>query len=261
MLKPLPITLAKEPLLEAVCELRISPAGSFHTVLPGYLFAKFPGQVSGLEQLPAASIPEVIRAQDPNLAYASVARLIWREFYVLIGPRSVAVSCRMPYPKWPSFKANVLEIFRNVIESGLVKGVDRYSVKYVNYFPSPDGKHGRTDMLDWSLRIGDFSVREETTHLRVEMPTDDMVTVVTISSPAQVAKPNEPETLGGVVDVDTVCTHVTNDLSAFSAELEERLDAIRLVNKRAFFDCLTEQAIASMEPTYDNAEQLSRSLH
>lgn len=263
MPKRLPITLGKEPLLEAVCELRVSPAvgGAFHTVMPGYLFAKFPGQVSALEQLPAAAIPEEIRAQEPELAYASVARVSWREYFVLIGPRSVAIACRLPYPKWPRFKTDALELFRSVLASSLIKGIDRYSVKYVNFFPSPDGRHGFTEMMDWSIQIGDFIVGNERIRLRVEVPVDDAVTVITIASPAQVAKPNEPEVQGGVVDVDTVCTYVTNDLGTFDRELEDRLDRIRLVNKQAFFDCLTDRAIDLMDPKYDDDQQLSRSVH
>jgi uncharacterized protein (TIGR04255 family) len=253
--------LGKEPLLEAVCELRVSPTGALHTVLPGYLYASFRDQVTSLEQLPAGAIPDALRAQDPNLAYASVVRLGWREYFILIGPRSVAIACRLPYPKWPRFKADTLELFRSVIASALIKGIDRYSVKYINFFPSADGRSGNTEMLDFAVRIGEFSVDKEATQLRVEIPDGDVITVVTLMSPAEVAHPTDPVRTGGIVDVDTICNHVTNDLSVFERELEGRLDHIRLVNKRAFFDCLKQSAIDEMEPTYDASEPLSRALH
>ena len=261
MPKPLPTKLGKEPLVEAVCELRVSPTGALHTVLPGYLFATFRGEIGATETLPAGMVPEALRAQDPNLAYASVVRLEWRQYFVLIGSRSVAIACRLPYPKWPQFRSDALALFHSVLQSSLVKGIDRYSVKYVNFFPSADGKQGYTEMMDWSLRIGELTVGQESTQLRVEVPSGDVVTALTIISPAQVTRPDEPAKLGGVVDVDTICNHVTNDVAAFDSELEVRLNHVRQINKQAFFDCLTQKSIALMEPEYDDPEQLSRSLH
>lgn len=261
MPKPLPTRLGKEPLVEAVCELRVSPTGALHTVLPGYLFAMFRDEIGATEQLAAALIPEALRAQDPNLAYASVVRLEWRKYFVLIGSRSVAIACRLPYPKWPRFRADALALFHSVLQSSLVKGIDRYSVKYINFFPSADGKTGFTEMMDWSIRIGDLNLGQGSTQLRVEIPNQEVVTILTISSPAQVTRSDEPAKSGGVVDVDTICNHVTNDVAVFDSELEARLNHVRLINKQAFFDCLTQTAIDLMEPQYDDAEQLPRSLH
>lgn len=246
--------------MEAVCELRVSPAGALHSVLPGRLYAIFRDQVSGLETLPAGAIPDTLRAQDPNLSFAPVVRVTWRDYLVLIGPRSVAIACRLPYPGWQQFKTDAHELFRNVLESSLIRGIDRYSVKYVNFFSSPDALAGFTGMMDWSLRIGSLVVGAEATHIRVEIADGEVTTVLTIASPAQITNPSEPTKLGGVVDIDTVCAHVTNDLTTFASELESRLDRIRHVNKQVFFDCLTQEAIDQMEPEYDDAEQLPRSL-
>ena len=254
MPKLLPHRLGKEPLVEAVCELRVSPTGALHSALPGILYAIFRDQVTGLEQLQAGAIPDAVRVLDPNLSHAPVVRVTWRKYFVLIGPRSVAIACRLPYPGWPQFKSDALELFRSAINSSLIRGIDRYSVKYVNFFSSPDAAHGFTGMMNWSLRLGEFVVGTEAIQVRVEMPDGDVITVVTVASPAQVAGPNEPMKIGGVLDVDTICSHVTNDLVAFDRELESRFDRIRLLNKQAFFDCLTQEAIDRMEPEYDDAK-------
>jgi uncharacterized protein (TIGR04255 family) len=107
-------------------------------------------------------------------------------------------------------------------------------------------------MLDWKIQFGEFVLDKENVQLRVEMPNArDTVTIMTISSPAQYQPEGEPPRSGGVIDVDTVCAHETNDLAAFDAELEARLDAIRLRNKQAFFDCLTPESIKRMDPQYE----------
>ena len=252
MTKPLPSKLGKEPIVEAVCELRVSPTGALHTVLPGYLYATFRGEVGPSEQLPAGMIPEAMRAQDANLAYASIVRIPWRKYFVLIGARNVAIACRLPYPGWTQLRLDIHELFRTVIQSGLIRGVDRYSVKFTNFFPSSDGKQGNTEMLDWKIQFGEFVLDKEIVQLRVEMPNaKDTVTIMTISSPAQYQPEGEPPRSGGVIDVDTVCAHETNDLATFDAELEARLDAVRSTNKQAFFDCLTPESIKRMDPQYE----------
>lgn len=264
MPKPLPQTLGKEPLIEAVCELRLSPASPLHNVLPGFLFAKLPAdQLGNLEQLPASMIPEPLRERDPNLAYASIVRLAWRDYYILVSARAVALACKMPYPKWPTFKSAALELFQLVLLSPFVKGVDRYSVKYVNFFPSADGKSGNTEMMDWTLKIGELpALGKSATQLRIEIPSPTgVVTALTIVSPAEVRRDGEPPKQGGIVDIDTICTHVTNDLKTFGNQLEKRLDDVRLINKQVFFDSLTEAAIGAMEPTYEEQQQLPTTLH
>lgn len=257
MPKPLPSKLGKEPIVEAVCELRVSPKGALHTVLPGYLYAIFRGEVGPSEQLPAGMIPEAMRAQDDNLAYASIVRIPWRRYFVLIGARNIAISCRLPYPGWTQLRLDIHQLFRTVTGSGLIRGVDRYSVKFTNFFPSSDGKQGNTEMLDWKIQFGEFVLDKENVQLRVEMPSaKDTVTIMTVSSPAQYQPEGEPARSGGVIDVDTVCAHVTNDLATFDSELEGRLDAIRLTNKQAFFDCLTTESISEMEPQYESSPAL-----
>ena len=60
MPKSLPIRLGKEPLVEAICELSVSPAaGSLHGVLPGYLYAKFANEVTSFEELPASKASRI----------------------------------------------------------------------------------------------------------------------------------------------------------------------------------------------------------
>ncbi|MGH8759863.1 MAG: TIGR04255 family protein [Burkholderiales bacterium] len=255
MPKPLPVKLHKEPLVEAVCELRVSPAaGALHSVLPGYLFAKFPTEVGSLENLPASALPDVLRQQEPALAHAPLIRLTWRQYFILVGARQFSLACKLPYPGWQVFKADIILLFNELLQGGLVHGIDRYSMKYVNFFPSESGIAGATSMMDWQVRIGDFSLHEEPVQVRVEVPKEDLLTVITVASPARIARPDGTESVGGVVDVDTICRMSTNDVSAFASELADRLDKIRLVNKQAFFGCLSVEAINAMEPVYDESK-------
>lgn len=253
MPKPLPSKLGNEPLVEAICELYVKPADgvSLHSVLPGYLYAKFPHEVTSFEQLPASGLPDILRQQEPAFANAPLIRLVWRRYFILIGSRQIALACRLPYPGWTSFKDDILLLFGMLLGSDLAHGIERYSMKYVNFFPST-GEVGNTSMMDWKVRVGEFSLRSEAVQLRLEVPKDEFLTVVTVVSPASVKREGGLEQSGGVIDVDTICTVSIPDVAEFCTQLPDRLQKIRLANKQEFFDCLTPSAIQGLKPEYDH---------
>ena len=63
MTDALPIKLLKEPLIDAVFELRFMSSISASNVLPGYLFSKLDGKKT-IERLPAADFPRPMRDMD-----------------------------------------------------------------------------------------------------------------------------------------------------------------------------------------------------
>jgi uncharacterized protein (TIGR04255 family) len=104
----LPKTLDREPLVDAVFEVRMAGAPQLADLLPGALFGQLTPRPT-LERLPAAEIPQPIRDQDPNLAFSPVIRLDWGEFTISFGDRNLVIASKLPYPKWPAFKAAILE--------------------------------------------------------------------------------------------------------------------------------------------------------
>ncbi|MDD1616675.1 MAG: hypothetical protein CG439_1815, partial [Methylococcaceae bacterium NSP1-2] len=106
----LPKKLNKEPLLEALFELRFTCDFPASTILPGLLFSKLDGD-KRIEQLHAAQIPLEIRNSDPNLQFSPVSRLVWENFHINIGDRNISISCQFPnYPGWFKFKEAIEKI-------------------------------------------------------------------------------------------------------------------------------------------------------
>src|SRR5690606_24858904 len=98
-MQKLPKILEREPLVDAVFEVRLKEAPSLADILPGFLFHELsPKPV--LQRLPAAEIPQPLRAHDPNLQFAPILRLEWDQYFIAIGERNFVVSCKLPYPKW-----------------------------------------------------------------------------------------------------------------------------------------------------------------
>jgi len=72
----IPIRLKKEPLLEAIFEIRFTGAKqSVAELLPGLIFKAMPEKYPETVRLPAADIPARILENDPNLKFVPKIRL------------------------------------------------------------------------------------------------------------------------------------------------------------------------------------------
>ena len=103
MIETLPSKLKKEPIIDALFEMRFTSATSASSIVPGVLFSKLSGDKT-IERLPTEQIPKQLLESEPNLRFAPLVRLHWDNFLISIGDRSLAVACKMPYPGWKTFR-------------------------------------------------------------------------------------------------------------------------------------------------------------
>jgi hypothetical protein len=107
MIVKIPVSLKKEPLLEAIWEIRFSSdKPSVAELLPGMLFSSnsLPQKYGNIVRLPAADIPAAITEQDQSLRYVPKIRLENGNQAVQIGEHVVSLNCRRPYSGWSIFK-------------------------------------------------------------------------------------------------------------------------------------------------------------
>lgn len=247
--KALPSRLKKEPLIDAVCEFRFSSSLSVSDVLPGLLMAKYPGKVTNIERLPISNIPEPVRNGDENLKYQPLIRLTWGDFLVLVGNRTLAVACKLPYPGWSAFKASVMDLISN-IDLSLFHEIERYSMKYVDLIEGEDTREliGRVNV---SLAIGDHNLKAENFLVRVEIPDESRLHIVQLTAPATTQFLDGSQKSGMIVDIDSISNLRTTDVRGFLESLPRRLDDMHLANKRIFFSCLTDETVEYLEPEYE----------
>lgn len=246
----LPSKLAKEPLIDVVFEMRFSSHVAVSTVLPGLLFSKLSG-VGNIESLPISHLPQQIREMDPTLHFSPLNRIAWGKFAILVGDRSVGVGCSIPYPGWSDFKDAIERVFHVVNEAGLIKTIDRYSVKYVDFFETGDDCALALSQFNIGLRIGTHDLRAENTVLRVEIPRSNFLHAVQVMTSATVQLPAIGARSGAILDVDTLSVAPVKDISIFAIELSTLLDEIHLANKQMFFECLSENGLRNLEPQYE----------
>lgn len=247
--KPLPVKLDKEPLVEAVCQLRVAGGAALNVFFPGMLLTRYPQDVSGLQQLPSAMIPEQLRAMQPEMAFVPIIQLKFKGVLVMIGQRSISVSNPAPYLGWRQFKSLIIEVFNVLLQSKQVSKIDRYSIKYVNVLKANEVS-GPFNALDWSIRIGRLDLNMQSTNVRTETVSNKLVTIITLSGGVAVQVPGQAPVQGALIDIDTVCQEGAGP-EEFMARMPEELDRIRHANKVAFFECLTNEAIHELSPTYE----------
>lgn len=254
MIKKLPTKLGKEPLIDAVFEIRFSTTTSLALVIPGVLSVHLSGSKK-FERLPASDLPQQIRDMNPDLNFLPSVKLTWDEkFAILVSEKSVAIGCLLPYLGWTSFLdaiSNILKIFKANIQEDNLGGVERYSIKYVDFLEGHTLKE-QVSFVDISLNIGKkvAELSESSFQIRLEEKRERFINILQIISSANINLQTGVKQ-GLVIDIDTINNTGNISFSDFYSSFRDFLCEMHQVNKESFFSCLTEHAVKSLEPEYD----------
>jgi uncharacterized protein (TIGR04255 family) len=246
----LPTKLKKEPLVDAIFELRFNATAPFSNIFPGVFFSKLDGNKS-IETLPTAELPKLFRDNDPNLQFAPILRIHWKDnFLVLVSDKSVAVTCKLPYPGWDNFKKSILDIIDLIKQIGIVDRVHRYALKYVDIIPTDDTQT-QASYINFDVSLGKHKLSNESFHFRIEIPENEIINVVQIFSFGNVILADGTNKEGLVIDIDTIYDTDNQMFNDFLEQVSGQLDCIHEVNKKAFFNCITPATLAILEPQYE----------
>jgi len=250
MNKKLPKVLGREPLIDALFEVRFKQSSApLADVLPGFLFGRLTPKPK-IQRLPAAELPAPIRASDPGLKYAPIQRLDWGSYFISIGDGNIIINCKLPYPKWPDFKKTILDVVGNIRDLKLEGAIERYSLKYINLIPAKTNVE-QVERIKMEITLGNIKVLDEDMTLQVHHHEADIIHILTVIIGAQTEIPGTPPKHGAVVDVDSIRNVNAESFDALAKDLESGLEELRKKNKAMFFSCLKDAAIAEMEPQYD----------
>lgn len=246
----LPTRLLKEPVIEAIFELRFSSTVPVSTILSGALYASL--KCDTIERLPHAEIPDVIRKSDPNLRYAPLVKLGWTNFSIVIGDSSIAMSSGNPYPGWAKFKDGILSTLKAVaeVERGTIGAIERYSLKYSDVLENSIFS-GRNDHLKINLSFGENQLVQATTHARSEVHEPPFIHIIDFFGQAGVTLPSGANREGSLLTTDSIYMAESPALSELMTSIPENLDKLHSRNKEIFFSCLTQAGIDLLEPQYD----------
>lgn len=246
--KPVPTRLKREPLYEAVWELRFHSKQPVFELLTGTIFSESNRRNWGLRKishLPASNVPPTLRRSDGNLRYLPVIRLDGSPISISIGEHVIAMSCVRPYIGWRMFGTRILELASVVRETGLVDRPERFSLKYLDII------EGAADlgMLSVAVSIAGRQLRSEPLQVRTELRVQDLLHIVEIAVPAHVVLQSGEQLQGTAVSTDTICL-ASEGAQDFWETFEARLGQIHASNKELFFQLLSEQTLQYLEPEF-----------
>jgi uncharacterized protein (TIGR04255 family) len=250
MNKRIPIRLKKEPLIEAVWEIRFtSNKSSVADLLPGILFEALQkqNQYPDIVRLPTADIPALIVEQDARLKYAPRIRLEGRNQAVQIGEHVLSLSCRRPYSGWRTFSDDIRTIIQIVCDTGLIDRLERFSLKYIDLIELDQPPSLRC--LNLELKMGGYEIDTRPVQLRTDIKDEDLIHIIQVISPAEASVPGEPRKVVGVLlDIDSIRTMKEDESWS---DVDSHLDEVHLSSKKLFFDLLTPETIEKLEPEYE----------
>lgn len=244
----LPKSLEREPLVEALFEVRLIGVTSLADALPGLLFQEFDPKPT-VKWLPGANIPLELREKEQSLRFVPAVRFEWEKHSISIGTQNILINCKLPYPKWQEFKGTIVDVTKRI--SRLVEAkVERYSIRYVNMIAAPTLSE-QIKKINMDIVLGDVKVESDYVNLKIQRSEDGIVHNFVVITNAEGTLPSGDKVQGVVVDIDSVC-NVDNspNFADFSEEFQQDLEKLKQANKVKFFECLTETTLKEMEPTY-----------
>lgn len=240
-----PTKLDREPLVEAIFELRFQAAFPVSSILPGVLFPKI--QSAEVQRLPMADLPEAMRHADPNYRYVPLVRIRWGEFLILIGDYSFGISCVAPYPGWQVFKHHILELVSFI--QGVVQTIERYSIKCTDIFEHDLG--APSSVLDLTLNVGPYKIENELFQVRVEVPDGDALHIIQITSSVTAVTATGSAKSGLALDIDSIVMTPGMKFDDLRHTIGDRVQTLHEANKAVFFESLTTETLNKLGPHYD----------
>jgi uncharacterized protein (TIGR04255 family) len=248
--RKLPDRLEKEPLQEALWEVRFAPTQPASAeILTGLAFARMKGPL-GLETAvpqPASAIPPELREAQEYLRYAPVTHLRGSRFSISVGPRSLAFSSLKPYCGWKQFRGTILELVDLLERSGVVGTFERFGLRYLDILANLEPIS--LALLNVTLRVGNITLGEQPVALQFEERSDRYIHIVQIASPVNFAVQGQSRGRGLSVSTDTVAMAPSG--ATLTEFVSSNLDAVHAENKHMFFAMLTPETEKSLGPVYD----------
>ena len=130
------------PLLEAVCEFRLTQDTYWDLTIPGLFYERVKDEFGRREQRvvqelelaqETQSVEQRVRTSERALFFTEDRRMI-----IQLGPRLLVINALRPYPSWEAFKRRIdmaWKILQEVVE---VTGLDRIGLRYINEIQIPD---------------------------------------------------------------------------------------------------------------------------
>ena len=127
---------ADPPIVEAVCEFRLTPETPWDLTIPGLFYEQVKETFPHREQ---RVVQEVVFKQEPHGIQQQIQareRILLftkdRKQLLQLGTRLLAISALKPYLGWEIFKQSIEQAWNVLQQISEIKGIDRIELRYIN---------------------------------------------------------------------------------------------------------------------------------
>lgn len=232
----LPKKIKPCPIKDALVEIRFVPDISLDAVF-GVIYKQLRNDYGEPEQLPIMQMPAEIRNKEKNFRFKPHYKLLKPPYVVQIGPEMIAISSYPDYVGWENFSAEIIKVLEHIEESEVIKEISRVGIRYINFFENDIFKKVRIKILK-----DDSEINYLNSFFRTEMMDGNFKNKLQIGNNVTVDGKN-----GSIIDIDTV---KDSGLENFFTEKKEIISRGHEVEKKLFFELLTDEFLKSLNPEY-----------
>jgi uncharacterized protein (TIGR04255 family) len=214
----------------------------------GIIYNQLKEEFSSVVNLPVQELPPQIRKADPRLTYIPHYRLINNfnpNVLIQIGPKVFSIAVVNEYPGWVIFNSYIKKYLSKLKESQIVQVVNRFSLRYMNFFPNKNILQNS----ELKIQLSDQMLNSLNCNLKVELQDQEFLNVLQVSS---VATRQYGDTIenGSIIDIDTSCE---KQMTGFLDDFESQMKRCHDIEKNLFFKVVSSDYLKSLnEVTYDS---------
>lgn len=191
---------------------------------------------------PLASVPEVIREQDPNLRDKPTSEILCPEGRLQLGQNIISIGLNMPYNSWGVALGFIDKILKAIRSLNLIEKIDHVSLKYLDFFPNINIFDQINLNISWA-QYKDLCSRS--TAFKTELMNNGFAHVLQITNSVHLK--NEYlhiDNDGSLIDLTTLCLEV--DVQ----NMIDKINECHTESKRFFFELLKKEFIETLSPEY-----------
>lgn len=129
------------PVIEAVCEFRLTPDTKWDLTIPGLIYGKVSKEFPNKEERTIQEVEFVTTEQGLEQRLRTHERVLFltddRKTFIQVSPGLLAINALAPYPSWEGFKPRIENAFRALTTEVEIKGLQRIGLRYVNRIQVP----------------------------------------------------------------------------------------------------------------------------
>jgi uncharacterized protein (TIGR04255 family) len=132
---------AKPPIVEAVCEFRLTHETQWDLTVPGLLYEELKASFPQKEQRVIQEVELIQKPEGWSQQIHTSERVIFftedKKMLVQVAPRLLAINVLKPYPHWEGFKPRIEMAWRSLQAAIEVQGLERIGLRYINHIELP----------------------------------------------------------------------------------------------------------------------------